>query len=279
MCPVCNSDHLTIMHRFFLKQSYDVVRCSKCFLEFVNPFVLESGIKHSISTSSGYIKALKKGFDNVKKVAYVRASSRLSHYFNLMRVRPQRILEIGSATGWMVKAYNDMGVHCDGMEIDPKLVEFAQQHGITLFQKNICCIDPESMPKYDVVFSSQTLEHITQPRIALQNIRKLMQLNGILHIDVPNAHSWGARLRRYYHGSFNWGVISLPNHQFGYHARTLSTLFEECGFETLQILERPTNDKIFGQIILPSQLISKFALKLTHLLGHGYLLIGLARKS
>ncbi len=78
----------------------------------------------------------------------------------------------------------------------------------------------------------------------------LLNSGGIVHIDVPNANSLGAKTRRLHHGDTNWGIIALPHHQIGYYPESLRGLLQRSGLDVLEIVERPTDDGVFGQTIL-----------------------------
>ena len=221
---------------------------------------------------------MKSRYETVQPLIMRRAARRLELYTKLLNKGPTHILEIGCGPGWMVQAFTKLGVKATGIEINEELVRTASALGADVKQADICHVSPTDFPACDVVCASQTLEHIFTPRLALWKMSSLLQPGGIIHIDVPNADSWGARVRRVYHGRYRWGVISLPHHQIGYYPDSLRKLFSDTGLETLKILERPTDDEVFGQVILPKRFVSRVAMKLSGCLGHGYLLVGLASK-
>ena len=43
------------------------------------------------------------------------------------------------------------------------------------------------LKKFDVLFASQVVEHIDNPNIFFNKCFEVLNNNGILHIDVPNA--------------------------------------------------------------------------------------------
>jgi SAM-dependent methyltransferase len=149
---------------------------------------------------------------------------------------------------------------------------------VALVETDINLHDASKLGEFDVVFSSQTIEHIHTPRQAIANMAKSVRTGGLLHIDVPNANSWGSRVRRVRHGPDNWGSLWLPAHQVGYYPETMSQLLGGAGFEIVEISERPTNHGVFGQTILPESWKSHAAIFVSRVLGHGYLLVGIGRK-
>ena len=281
LCPACEgSSRLATSHR--LNGHHQVVQCSHCRLEFLVPFIrggMSSGSSSSAVTSPSYIEMMTRDYERLKDRIHQRAMSRLDLYSRLLGGRkPHRILDIGCGPGWLVKAYNEAGVQASGMEILPELIVVARSLGTDVNQGDICEIPDDAEPIYDVITCSQALEHILTPRLAVRNMARLLRPGAILHVDVPNADSWGSRVRRILLLRTRWGAIDIPHHQVGYHRRSLRTLLQDCGLEDLDILERSTDDATYGQVILPTAFPSVALLKLLRPLGHGYLLIGLARK-
>jgi SAM-dependent methyltransferase len=249
-------------------------------LEFVFPLVAGSNSTESAVTSPDYIQAMVTQYHFFLPRIRTLAQRRLALYTAMLGRRPVSVLEVGAGTGWMVKEYQDGGLRSVGVELDANLVSLAhEQLGLSLIPGDITNLDVARLgSSFDIVCSSQTLEHILAPRAALLNMAKAIRPGGIVHIDVPNANSWGSRVRRIYHGKGNWGAIQLPHHQVGYHPATLRCLFELVGFEDVSVSERPTSHTVFGQTILPTAFHSRLFIQASKLLGHGYLLVGLARK-
>lgn len=278
-CPVCEERVLQIVGK--LRDGCSIMRCLQCRFEFVEPLWRENANSNELSTvtAPSYIASMKSEYEAVQRLVQSRAQRRLELYTHLLDGQaPTSLLEVGSGTGWMVRAFSELGITCTGIELSDDLVGVARSLGADVRQDDICQLRSADYSLYDVIFSSQTLEHITTPRLALSNIWRLLRPGGIMHMDVPNANSWGARARRLHSSDLVWGALSLPCHQMSYHAQSLRRLFEDVGFTSLRIMERPTDDGIFGQTILPSSFRSTLVMQASHLLGHGYLLVGIARK-
>ena len=279
-CLVCGSAALREVGRL---AEGPVWRCRDCRLEMTGR-VLESGRPASAAgspafstvTSPDYTAAMVGRCFSLRDLIRERASNRLRLYSELLGRRPARILEVGSGNGGFVKAFQDLGLASEGLEIDETLVSLARAQGADIRLADISRIDPRGFEKYDVVFSSQTLEHILTPRAAMRNMRELTREGGLIHIDVPNSASWGARYHRLRRGRARWAMLEPPHHQIGYHPASLARLFEDSGLRILKLFERPTDDPTFGQTILPTAFLPKIAISLSRLLGHGYLLVGLA---
>jgi SAM-dependent methyltransferase len=276
-CPVCDSQNLQAAVNLN-RDTCQVFVCRSCELEFVVPWQTEQTETPSSITAPAYIQVMKDRYLSSKPVISYRAKERLKFYEQTLGYKPQRILEVGAGAGWMTKEFADLGVETLGLEYDADLVETAISIGANVQQADITNLDTSILGEYDVVFSSQTLEHIFTPPLAIANISALCKTGGIVHIDVPNASSWGSIVRRQLKNDLRWGAIDLPAHQIGYQPKSLITLFEQVNLKEIVTYQKSTDDAIFGQTILPSSVSSKLALKLSHFFGRGYLLVGIARK-
>lgn len=282
VCPLCGGLEFKTVGKLI---DSHVLRCRICWLEVTDPFVkanydgCDQSTSHSSTiTSPEYIEAMMSQFSALYDLIQRRAANRLQLYSELLGRKPENILEVGSGTGWMVHAFNRLGVQSVGLESDALLVSQAQKIGADVRKADICQLNPNDYSKFDVICSSQTLEHILDPKSAIINMKSLGRPGCVIHVDVPNSACWGARIRRLRHGSKRWGMLELPHHQIGYYPVSLHILFTNAGLEILRIMEKPTNDAVFGQTILPDAVLSKIAMYLTKYLGHGYLLVGIARK-
>ncbi len=73
------------------------------------------------------------------------------------------------------------------------------------------------------------LEHLYDPRAFLRAAHDLLQEDGRLVAQVPNAASWQARLL-----GRSWNGVDVPRHLFDFRARDLERLIASCGFEVVR---------------------------------------------
>ena len=91
------------------------------------------------------------------------------------------VLEFGAGTGFLSGLLQEkFNVKADCLEIDPTLIEILHQKGFNTYSK-LTEIDK----KYDLIFTSNVLEHIEDDRKSLRDIRAIMQVGGKLAIYVP----------------------------------------------------------------------------------------------
>jgi len=73
------------------------------------------------------------------------------------------------------------------------------------------------------------LEHLYDPASYLEAARDLLQPEGRLIVQVPNAASWQFLLL-----GEHWSGIDVPRHLLNFRARDLEILLDRCGFEVVR---------------------------------------------
>lgn len=97
-----------------------------------------------------------------------------------------RILEIGGGAGWQAKKLNELGFTADSIDIEKGLYDDVRVWPVTVYDGKTI---PFSDRTFDVVFSSNVLEHIPHVREFQKEIKRVLKNNGFaLHI-VPSG-SW-----------------------------------------------------------------------------------------
>lgn len=112
--------------------------------------------------------------------------------------------------------------------------DFAITNNIKLYNKpenfKLCDISQEKIPfrqKFDVICAINTVEHLANPKFAIQNICNSLKPCGILVIQLPIQSNLFSRIqyRIFY---------DVPEHIFRPSVKTLTELFSEIGFKKLE---------------------------------------------
>lgn len=109
-----------------------------------------------------------------------------SHIIKLIlknkQLHPQsKVLEFGAGTGFLMKIFHDKtSIKPEGVEIDPKLVQEIRKNGFKCFTST-----EELASKYDLIYTSNVLEHIEDDVEALKKISFKLLPSGILVVYVP----------------------------------------------------------------------------------------------
>ena len=79
---------------------------------------------------------------------------------------------------------------------------------------------------FDVIVSSETIEHINNPRQEISNIHQLLRKGGLLYVTTPNFNSY---VRRFTKAQYD--IIKYPEHLSYYTKKTLNKLLKQTGFK------------------------------------------------
>lgn len=275
-CIVCGGGAWKVLR----ESNKRVVECESCGLERFDPLIAFGDTHTHAPTDAGYLSALLTEGDRLRPLIRTRALNRLAYFESVLGRRPKRVLEIGCGAGWLLSEWKSEGVEALGVEVDADLGLVGQQAGVDIeIGDALTAANLDRVGYFDVVTTSQVVEHIFEPKRFMERIASSLCPGGIVVIDVPNAHSWGSRVRRVRHTEGVFGALTFPDHQLGYRSSTLNHLLVDAALEVVLMTELPTDDSTFGQMILPGSTFSQLAMRGSKVLGHGYLLVGVGRKS
>jgi SAM-dependent methyltransferase len=120
---------------------------------------------------------------------------------------------------------NNVGWEVYGVEIN----EFAacvarEQHWLDV---RVGTLEQAAFPDefFDAVTLWDVLEHLHDPVASLREIRRILKLDGVLVIRVPNANSWDAALFGRY-----WAGLEPPRHLYVFTPNTLGALLTANSF-------------------------------------------------
>jgi 2-polyprenyl-3-methyl-5-hydroxy-6-metoxy-1,4-benzoquinol methylase len=143
--------------------------------------------------------------------------------------------------GWgfwsnLAKAYN---YNVTGVEISTTRVEFAQQSGLRVIEE----ISQEKSNSFDYIYSNQVFEHIPNPKETIRELARILEKNGIIHIQVPNGRGIERGLRHP-----NWkaqkDAIHPLEHINCFNRNSLKVLADQAGLSLRSPLYRPRSNEI-----------------------------------
>lgn len=121
------------------------------------------------------------------------------------------ILDVGCGLGLYMRRLRELGAQVYGVELDG---ERAQEAARTL--PNIAVAVAEQLPfaagSFDVVFSHEVLEHVTDDRAAIIEAYRVLREGGHLVLFVPNRYYPFETHGCYWRGRYHFGNIPLINY-------------------------------------------------------------------
>lgn len=224
-CPICHSiaDHLDTSSAFELR------RCFACHTVFLDT---------SPRPMVDYAWELEQQFFGAEFVA--EDTNWVAHYekWNNQRVLrrlPQpgisgrtRLLEVGIGSGRFLSAAAKSGWQVAGIEASSAIAKHVgQRYGVSVFVGSLDEYDDSLGTGFDVVIMNHVLEHLTDPKKALLQIKTLLNPGGVLHLAVPNFNCWEA--------NFSGWTSYQPYHLYYFERESLTYLVRDCGFKIKRI--------------------------------------------
>lgn len=211
-----------------LPGTFFLVQCCECGLVYQNPRPVEADIGRYYPPE--YDPFVPPPWSNPNLLQRMLHLYGLKKRWKLVERRaPQRtgqrsILDVGCATGLFLLA-GSAGWHKSGVELSPAAAQAARQYAeLTIYEGSFAAV---ALPErsFDVITMWDVLEHLHQPRPALERVRRLLRTGGILIVRVPNLSAWDARLWGRY-----WAGLDQPRHIFIPDEAALQRLLSETGF-------------------------------------------------
>lgn len=155
--------------------------------------------------------------------------------------RGSRILEVGCARGFFLVLLRELGFKClKGADVSSVAVEAARNKGFDCSVLNI--LDDMRCRKnkelFDVVLFMDTIEHLKEPGLALENIRKyFLKKGGVLFLTTPVCDSIveviGRSVKRI--SRLESSRMLDETHIHAFSPDELKTLLGQAGFKTFEV--------------------------------------------
>jgi 2-polyprenyl-3-methyl-5-hydroxy-6-metoxy-1,4-benzoquinol methylase len=141
-----------------------------------------------------------------------------------------KILDVGCGNGDFLRIAEDLGYVAVGIDPDQRAVELAGARGLSA-QSGLLPGSGQQADSFVHVFLSHVLEHLHQPREALEEVLTLLAPGGRLWISQPNLDASGLA-----HFGKHWRGLEPPRHLSLYSPRRLAALLGEVGYEEMSLL-------------------------------------------
>lgn len=136
-----------------------------------------------------------------------------------------RLLEIGCANGFFIDEARRRNWEVYGVEISKWAVAYAKENlNLNVFMgplKEAGFADEF----FDLIVMSDVIEHLTDPKYTLLELRGILKNDGILYVNTPNISSLISRILR----AKWWGINKF--HLFYFSKSTLEKMLDACGFK------------------------------------------------
>ncbi|HEU4510848.1 MAG TPA: bifunctional glycosyltransferase/class I SAM-dependent methyltransferase [Pyrinomonadaceae bacterium] len=179
--------------------------------------------------------------------------------------RPQQVLEVGTATGYLSSEMAKRGCVVTGIEQDPEMAKIAEKHCRKMFVGDVENLDFSQLGTYDAIILGDVVEHLRNPREFLQKTGKLLNAGGKILISLPNVANIWVRLNLLF-GRFNYSRVGIldESHLRFFTLETSKKIARDSGLEVISTNVTP----IPLPLILPATSKGR-ALSFLHALNWG----------
>ena len=223
-CPICSSIEVVTEKE---NPSYSLCWCKKCDLVFTNPM---KGPESAFYEDALYYK-IGRILDN--------RPLRWQHKTFIRGKIPHsgKLLDIGCDTGLFISIAQKTGYEVTGIDVNSKAIETA----ISKYNlKNVFALSLEEFlvktkDKFDVISLFEVLEHLENPRILFEQIKKILNSGGYIVLSVPN--------RERTLDTFV-DMDLPPNHLTQWNEKSINSLLSLFGFNIVKLDKKIKIDDI-----------------------------------
>ena len=161
---------------------------------------------------------------------------------------PLRILDVGTASGYLGKVWRGQGHYVAGVEYDAAAAEKARQYYDVL---QVADVETYAFPfrgEFDYIIFADVLEHLRDPAAVLRRCIPALKDSGKVIISVPNIANWVIRLSLLF-GKFDYmdrGILDRTHMRF-FTLRSLKRMISEVSCDVLKVTPTP----LPVQLVLP----------------------------
>lgn len=216
-CLISGSTVLTNLKGY--ENNY-LVKCKSCGFVFCSRIPTDNEIlTHYHNYPIGY------GTDS--KITIKRINELLDEFEKFRKIN--KLLDVGCGPGLFLIEAKKRGWEVFGTEYTDKQLEYLKKKGITALKGKLNDKSFEN-ENFDVIISSEVLEHINNPIEEIKNFHRLLRKGGLLYITTPNFNAIERFLLK---GDYN--IIEYPEHLCYYTPKTINFLLSNNGFKKLKI--------------------------------------------
>lgn len=169
--------------------------------------------------------------------------------------KTNKMLDVGCGPGLFLIEAKKRGWEVYGTEFTDKQLTYLKDKGINTLKGKLND-DSFENELFDVIISSEVIEHINNPVEEIQQFHRLLRKGGVVYITTPNFNA----LERYLLKG-DYEIIEYPEHLCYYTPKTIDLLLTQNGFKKLKItttgislarikksLKRKNNEPVSGTI-------------------------------
>lgn len=219
-CPVCY--HGFQLH-LFCHKDVAVYQCPPCDTIYIYPLPSSCLVEELYNDS--YEGATTGYFSKVTSKLR-RCRRRMKTLVSWVK-SPKRFLDVGCNGGFGVEAARENGLEAVGIDLDAVSLAYAKKNYPRgeYYHSPVERL-PVSIEPFDIIYSSEVIEHVPNPHPFVEAISRLLKPGGIFYVTTPDIHHW--RVPKNITG---WETFCPPTHCLYYSRKSLRMLLERYGIK------------------------------------------------
>ncbi len=231
-CPLCNGaieeHYLNCIDNTVTKEKFNIVKCKSCSFAYTNPRPSQPEIGKYYE-SENYISHSNTQKGIVNKAYQIVRNFTISRKYNLIKKYVSRgtLLDIGCGTGEFLNFCSQKNFQAIGVE--PGTVarnKAIKNYGLKVHEEPF--IETISDTTIDVITMWHVLEHVHDLNMRVAQLHRILKMDGLVVIAVPNYTSYDAKYYKEY-----WAAYDLPRHLYHFSPQTIKQLFDKHGFKLI----------------------------------------------
>lgn len=238
-CNLCgNNRHITIFEankdNQNKKESYSVtegnlappqkiLKCLGCGLIFSEP---PENIATLVSLYKDYIDEEYINTESCRR----HTAKNILRKLDKFRRNGNKLLEVGCSAGFFIDEAQKAGWEAYGVEPSKWAAEYAQgKFNLKIYNETL---KKAQLPTryFDVAVMLDTIEHLPDPKEALNEIYRILKPTGVLYITTPDIESLSSKLLK----AKWWGINQF--HLFYFSKTTLDKMLGITGFKSIKFI-------------------------------------------
>lgn len=141
--------------------------------------------------------------------------------------KENRLLDLGCGAGNLLLAARKHGWNAQGLDVAEQATEHVRSLGFEVFHGELQQAQFPSQ-HFDVITAAEILEHLSDPRLLVQEVARILRPGGLFWTTTPHARGLSARVL-----GLQWRCIWPPEHLQLFSVAGIKALLRDVGFSQI----------------------------------------------
>ena len=249
LCPACESTNYKLQ---FIKNNFNFVICNKCETLFINPRpTFEQLVNfYQSSKSIAHWEQIFNETENVRRSnIFIPRANQVAELCKKYNTKREILIDVGAGFGTFCEEIKKRNLFEQVIAIEPssKLAKKCREKKIDTIEEPI---EKVRVDKVSVITCFELIEHLFSPKNFITSCHSILSDNGLFILTTPNIRGFDL---------ITLGALSNnidgPNHINYFHPDSIKILFNNSGFDVLEIL---TPGKLDAELVRKKILNKEF---------------------